>query len=313
MRAQSDGRGQTRRRGRILARGALGVGLLLLALLGGLQLVSERILARRYAIAPEQLALPDGPEAARESVARGRHIAVVLAQCPFCHGSDLGGREIADDPWVGRIDAPNLTRGEGGLGDRYTRADWVRAIRFGVRPDGRSLLLMPSAHLRRMSDRDLASLIAYLEQLPPVDRERASTRVGILARVALVLGRAEGLISADARVAVHDAIPFANPASATPEYGGYLADIGGCRVCHHADLRGGLHPLAIPGEPVPPDLRIGGALEGWSREDFARAMREGRTPDGRRLDREFMPWPFYAGLSEQEIDAIWRYLRSRRT
>jgi len=39
-------------------------------------------------------------------------------------------------------------------------------------------------------------------------------------------------------------------------------------------------------------------------------MREGRTPDGRVLDREFMPWPAFAGLRDVEVEAIWLYLET---
>jgi hypothetical protein len=39
-------------------------------------------------------------------------------------------------------------------------------------------------------------------------------------------------------------------------------------------------------------------------------MRTGRTPAGRRLDPGFMPWPWYAAMSDEELRAIWAYLRS---
>ncbi len=81
-----------------------------------------------------------------------------------------------------------------------------------------------------------------------------------------------------------------------------------CRVCHHADLTGGLHPLSLPGEPPPPDLTPGGALSGWSEADFVRAMRSGVTPDGRRLDARYMPWPRFARMGDSELGAIWAYL-----
>lgn len=39
-------------------------------------------------------------------------------------------------------------------------------------------------------------------------------------------------------------------------------------------------------------------------------MREGTRPGGEPIDREYMPWPGFAGLSDLEIEAIWIYLRS---
>ena len=34
------------------------------------------------------------------------------------------------------------------------------------------------------------------------------------------------------------------------------------------------------------------------------------TPDGRHLDAEWMPWPSIGRMSDLELQAIWRYLRS---
>src|SRR5690606_32604677 len=65
----------------------------------------------------------------------------------------------------------------GGVGGRYTATDFDRAIRHGLRPDGSPLLIMPSAAFHRLSDRDAADLIAYLQQVPPVDHELPATEV----------------------------------------------------------------------------------------------------------------------------------------
>ncbi|MEZ4292995.1 MAG: c-type cytochrome [Myxococcota bacterium] len=205
---------------------------------------SERALQRVVAIPPEALDLAVAPEAVGRE--RGRHLATAVAQCHFCHGSDLAGAELADDPLIGRLWASNLTAGRGGIGRHYERRDWVRAIRHGLAPDGRSLLLMPSAHLAALSDEDLASLIGWLEALPPVDAERPRRRVGWLARLAIATGRAPDLFAA--REAGSGQAPERSVrAEATARYGRYLVDVGGCRVCHRDDLSGGLHPLSCPG------------------------------------------------------------------
>jgi hypothetical protein len=47
----------------------------------------------------------------------------------------------------------------------------------------------------------------------------------------------------------------------------------------------------------------------WSEGDFFRALREGVRPDGSHLD-EFMPWSVYAHMSDDEVRALWQYLRS---
>lgn len=316
---------------------ALGLGVLAAMAGGGVYARSEAVLTRRHAIPPEAGYSAIAVDAAL--LERGRRLVTVVAQCTHCHGPDLAGREIADDPWIGRLHAANLTRGEGGIGRRYRDADWAAALRHGVAPDGRTLLLMPAAGLTRLSDRDLAAIVAYVRQVPTVDRSLPEKRTGWLTRLVVAAGLAPDLLSAEqvsagrgsaesisrslAAGAERGAEPAARqvgwpgeaPASrAAPEvgptaaYGEYLVALGGCRVCHRADLAGGLHPLSLPGEPVPPDLTPRGPLGGWTRSDFARAMREGRTPEGRVLDREFMPWPAFAGLDDVELEAIWAYL-----
>ena len=52
-----------------------------------------------------------------------------------------------------------MTRGKGGIAGRFTDQDWVRAIRHGVRPEGR----MPSKEYYALSDADLGALIAQLD------------------------------------------------------------------------------------------------------------------------------------------------------
>jgi mono/diheme cytochrome c family protein len=328
---------------------ALGLGVV--AAIAGLGVVavylrSEAVLTRRHAVPsgperPDVAVVPAvAPEIAASRLERGRHLVTVVAQCTFCHGPDLAGREIADDPWIGRLHASNLTRGQGGIGRRYRDIDWVGALRHGVAPDGRTLLLMPSAGLTRLSDEDLAAIVAYLRQIPAVDRIQPEKRTGWLTRLVVATGLAPDLLSAEqvsagpgtvgatsrlrgaaergvetvARSATGPGEESASRAAPEPgptaAYGEYLVALGSCRVCHRADLAGGLHPLSLPGEPVPPDLTPRGPLRDWTGRDFERAMRAGRTPEGRVLDREYMPWPTFAGLEEGELEAIWAYLRS---
>lgn len=244
------------------------------------------------------VALPEAPSPV--VLAHGRTLVRAVTQCTFCHAEDLGGEVVGDDPLIGRVDAPNLTRGRGGFAGDATFCDWDRSVRRGVRGDGRSLLLMPSRHYAGLSDADLVAIASYLRSVPPVDRVVAPRRIGWLSRVVTALGQADDVFSARG-----------HPTSIEPTGdGGRLIELGLCRVCHKADLSGGLHPLALPEEPVPPPLVGDAALAGWSEAEFARAMREGRTPDGRLLDRHYMPWTGYAGLADAEVAAIWDALRS---
>ena len=65
-----------------------------------------------------------------ETIERGRHLAVTRG-CVDCHGEDFGGAVLLEDPAIGVIYAPNLTKGQGGLVD-FEDVDYVRAIRHGL-------------------------------------------------------------------------------------------------------------------------------------------------------------------------------------
>jgi mono/diheme cytochrome c family protein len=161
---------------------------------------------------------------------------------------------------------------------------------------------MPSQYLRALRDEDLGALLAWLRTVPPVDAVRPRASAGPLTRAALALGLAPELLAAEPLERLPEAAPE------DPSLGAYLVDLASCRVCHHADLAGGLHLLALPGEPPPPDLRPSGPLARWSFDDFRKAMRSGLTPDGRTLSPDYMPWPHYAGMTDAELEAIWAYL-----
>ncbi len=241
------------------------------------------------------------------SAERGQHLAEAVALCGHCHGADLGGAEIVDMALFGRVWAPNLTQPS-----RDTDFEtWSASVLHGVDRDGRTLIAMPSDQLGALSAQDLRDLWAYLDDLPRVERDVPSRWIGLLPRFLFLFGRGTEVLSAEhAAARTHRAAPAPAP---TADYGEHLARVGLCHLCHHENLAGGLHPLALPDEPPPADLRPGGSMEGWSRADFGRAMKAGVTPDGRILDAEYMPWPRFAGLSELELDALWAFLRERST
>ncbi len=98
------------------------------------------------------------------------------------------------------------------------------------------------------------------------------------------------------------------PADTTAAYGRYLADIGGCTSCHNAAMSGG-GPGGPPGSPPPSNLTPGG-IPHYTEADFSRVLREGRTPDGRELDNDFMPWRSSGRMTDAEIHAVGLFLRS---
>ena len=113
---------------------------------------------------------------AQASPQRGEHIARIEG-CFACHGERLAGAVFLDIP-PGRIVAPNLTAGKGGVGKAYEPADWNRAVRYGVRPSGHWILpFMPYRLYNRLGDDDTADLVAFLESAPAVDNAPGATEL----------------------------------------------------------------------------------------------------------------------------------------
>jgi mono/diheme cytochrome c family protein len=279
----------------------------LLALLGlvalgsaGIYVVSELRLRRSFTVEAAPISVPQGAAAIEE----GRRLFVTRG-CADCHGPTLAGQVVIDNPLLGTISASNLTTGRGGVGGQYTSATWARAIRHGIGPNGRPLLVMPSQEFVGMSDADIGAIIAFLASAPPQDHERAPTSISLLARGLYLAGQAQ-LVPAD--LIDHTARPDAPAAAVSVEYGRYLA--ASCMGCHGPGFSGGPVPGAAPGRPLAanltPDAQSG--IGAWSEADFIRALREGVRPDGSAIS-DAMPWKNFGRMNDTELKALYRFLR----
>lgn len=254
---------------------------------------------RSYALPAESIALiRDG-----SAVANGRRLAQVF--CADCHGETMGGGVVYEDSVVAVIRASNLTAGAGGVGGTYSDLDYERAIRHGVGSDGAPLWIMPSSDYAHFSDQDTADLIAYIRSLEPVDNDpgRSTLRLGGYALVMLgsvQLLHAENIDHERAHIESIDA-------GVNLAYGEYLART--CTGCHGPDYAG--LPSIAPGVPptanLTPDPAAGLGL--WDESDFLTAIRTGVRPDGSVLNPA-MPWSAFSPLSDDDLRAIWMYLRS---
>jgi len=208
---------------------------------------------------------------------------------------------------IGRLAAPNLTRGKGGVGGRLDAASAERAIRHGLGEDGRLLLYMPTTDFNALTDADTADLIAYVLAIAPVDRDIPAPAAGPLMRTLFVLDKAPLVYAL--RVDQHAAHTATMAPAATAEYGRYLAN--GCAGCHGEHFSGG----RVPGTPpsFPPARNItpdpGNGIGKWSKAEFDAALRSGKRPDGSTLNT-FMPWKAFARLTDIEVDALWAYLQT---
>jgi len=271
-------------------------GLIIVAavLVGVLYTRGNARLTKKYDIQTESLVIP----ANAESVELGKHWASAL--CMDCHGEDLAGEALVDDQTVGFVPAPNLTAGEGGAGGEFTDADWVRALRHGVDPEGRALIGMPSMNYYYMNDQDLGALIAYIKTVPPVDHDMGEPTLSFMGKVLLAAGGFGNNIL-PAEVIDHTGMrPDVIEPGTNVQYGSYLVRLGGCRDCHSENLTGGNSPE--PGAPHAPDLTPNGPVGTWSKDTFIISV---RTMKGKG-----MPWAELRPLSDSDLEAIFLFLQS---
>lgn len=276
-------------------------GLLGIALVAGLVLIfiAQARLNKRYEITLDPIAIPEG-ESAR---ARGEHLVRAISSCTSCHGPDLGGKEFIDVPNIAKIYAPNLTSGRGGKASHFGSEDWVRVLRHGVDQSGRPLLFMPAQHYRYYGDADLGAVVAYIQSMPPVDKEIPPRRIFLIGQILFALNI---FGKTPAEMIDHSHIPPLPPQEGvSPKYGEYLVNVGTCKNCHGENLAGG---EVGPDDPFAPNLTPGGELVGWTEEDFFTLIRTGVHPSGRKID-PLMPWQSFRNMTDTELRAIWVYLQ----
>lgn len=224
------------------------------------------------------------------AVARGAYLAAA-AGCDQCHtdrkngGPPYAGRPAAAGE-IGGFPTPNITPDrDTGIG-AWSDADFVRAMRWGVAPDGTHYVsAFPFLYFGRLADGDLSDLKAFLDSLPAVRREPAAAPLALLVRARSAIGVALAEVDIGA-------VPAAAPGGADPvARGAYLvATVGHCGDCHTplgwlgapdtsrflAGSPGGLHGRKAP--DITPDPASG--IGGWSEDDIVSLLKDGMTPDG---------------------------------
>jgi cytochrome c553 len=249
--------------------------------------LSERILDRKYPVPFSALTIPtDAP-----SLQEGHRLAIVHSCLRDCHGKAGEGRVMFDDPKIAKVVAPNLPAAV----QRYSDSQLAAIIRNGVRPDGRSLVIMPAEAFVAMSDEDVARLIGFLRSMPPLPGPGPHVALGPLGRIGVVAGKFQ---TAAQRIAASRA-----PAEATtPEQqlGRYLARTV-CAECHGTDLHGDANP-----DFTSPDLAV---VAAYTPETFTGLLRTGTALGGRQVGMmSEQARNNLSQLTDAEIAALYSYL-----
>lgn len=270
-------------------------------------------------------------QATPERLARGAYLANHVTVCIDCHstrnwayfsGPPLAGTEgiggdLFDEKFgfPGTIYASNITPAAlGSVNDGVL----YRALTSGVNKDGRAMFsLMPYKQVNIMSEEDIMSIIAYIRTLKPVQNTVPATKLNFPMNFIV-------------RTIPEKHTPHPEPdTSNIHEYGSYLLNAAGCGECH---------TKAVQGKPVPGRALAGGfefpfpngqvvyssnitpdeetGIGAWSERDFIGRFKVYDNPDGRTIKAErmeynsVMPWTMYAGMTERDLGAIYKYLRS---
>lgn len=276
-------------------------------------------------------ALPDIPvtdmkvEVTPERVARGEYLANHVTVCMDCHS-------VRD--WS-RFSAPPTPGTAGAGGDRFDQTvgfpgvfyarnitpfglkDWTdgeihRTITCGVGRDGEPFFpVMPYLYYGRMADEDIKSIIAYLRSLPPIESTPGTSKADFPFSV------------------IAHTIPTVQKKLEGVNYGEYLVNAAGCMECHTKRDKGkpvgefyaGGWEFQLPNAGTvvssnitPHETGIGG----WSKERFIRTFKQYADSGyvAPKLDyaakemQTVMPWTMYAGMTEDDLGAIYDHLRT---
>ena len=222
-------------------------------------------------------------EPSAEMIARGRALTDA-GNCASCHTADpakpfAGGKRIGT-PFGGLYSANLTPDRDTGLGG-WSEDDFVRALRFGVAPDGsRYYPAFPYPHFTKMIKPDVLAIRAYLETLQPVRNTPPSPQLRwplnyrVLMRAWNIAFFRPGIFEPDQNKSVEW------------NRGGYLVEgAGHCGACHTqknffgAEKRGQKYGGGLVDGWFAPRLDAAerSGLKSWSVEDIAEYLQSGRN------------------------------------
>lgn len=264
-----------------------------------------------------------------EKVEHGKYLANHVMLCMDCHAvrdfslfagppkpETLGaGGEIFDQNigLPGIFISRNLT--PAGLGD-WTDGEIFRAITSGVSKDGSALFpIMPYNQYSKLDEEDIHAVIAYLRTLEPVENDLPPSKPDFPINF---------LINTMPVKAEMQPKPSTNNVT---EYGRYMITAGACSDCHTKMERGEYvgEPYAGGNEFTMPDGSVVRSanltphetgIGNWTKEQFVARFKvySDSTYVPRRVEpgqfQTIMPWPMYTDMKQEDLEAIYEYLRT---
>jgi len=267
------------------------------------------------------------------SIERGKYLATHVAVCIDCHslrdwsqfsgpvpagregsGGELFGREAG---FPGTIYSTNLTP--------YQLSSWTdgeiyRAITSGIGKDGRALFPVMGYHRFGQMDKvDVYNIIAYLRTLPSIKNDVPKPELDF--PVSLLNKLAPSPPEHQTRPPMND----------TVRYGAYLVNAAGCVDCHSrqdkgrvisgTEFGGGMEFCQPGGIIRAPNITMHreAGIGAWTQELFVNRFKAYTDtayhpkPLAKGELNSPMPWTMYAGMSREDLRAIYTYLKTVKT
>jgi mono/diheme cytochrome c family protein len=227
------------------------------------------------------------PALAQGDAKRGAYLAKV-AGCAGCHTEAkkdavpyAGGRELKTP--FGTFYGPNITPHAGAGIGRWSEADFLRALRSGVRPDGAHYFpAFPYPSFTRIADADARDLWAFMRSLPPDSRASRPHDLSFPFGLRFLVGFWKWLYFSPG--------PFVADAGRTPALnrGAYLVGaLGHCGECHtpRTALGGPRRDRLLAGAAKGPEGKgvanlTPAKLKKWDDNELREFLLGGITPDG---------------------------------
>ena len=223
-----------------------------------------------------------GNAGAQGDAQRGKYLTTV-GGCLGCHTEEnatafAGGRALTTP--FGVFYGPNITPDmQQGIG-RWAEADFMRAMRFGERPDGANYFpAFPYPSFTRLSDSDVRDLWAYLRTLPPSSRANKTHELRFPFSWRSLVSMWKWLFFT----------PGPSPGNLPQpvKRGAYLVEtLGHCGECHTPRnfLGATKRERLLAGGKTPDGKRIPNLtptrLKKWDDQELKEFLQTGLTPDG---------------------------------
>ncbi len=274
-------------------------------------------------------------DATPKQIARGEYLVHHVTLCLDCHSTrnfEYYAGPIVDGTWgkggesfdqakanvPGIIYATNIT--PAGIGN-WTNGEIMRAITAGLSKDNVALFpLMPYTHYAGMAKEDVLSIIAYIRTLPAIENVVPERSLNFPLNFIVKTIPVESNLLA--------AVP---DKSNTIEYGKYLINAVACIHCHTKseegkflpgmEFAGGLKFTYPNGDVnyssnITPDNETGIGL--LSKERFIGKFKAFVDSSGHPMmipvaahqKNTVMPWTVLGGMTEEDLGAIYEYLRT---